>query len=560
MKIALIYPYFLVDRVQWEEVTVPPIGLYYIGAFLKEAGQEVAIWNWHDIRKSPEKIRERLEGEKPEVIGFSILHANRWGAIEIARIAKELNPEVKIVLGGIGATFLWEHLLTHFKEIDFIVLGEGEIPLGNLIRHLEKKGSTQPEEVEGIAFRKGGRAVQTRPSEPIRDLDLLPDPAKYFTFRHVVSSRGCAWDCSFCGSPKFWSRRIRFHSPDYFVTQLERLQRKGIDFFYVSDDTFTVDKERLIAICQGIIERQLALSWSAISRVDRVDGEILYWMRKAGCLQISYGVESSSERIRQALNKTIRIEDVRRAFSLTRRYGILARAYFIYGAPGETEETIQETLDLIQEIKPLGAIFYLLDLFPGTALYDRLKKETRITDEIWLKRIEGILHYETDPHLSEEKILEFGRRLRTTFFENVHSYAGDMELIDREDLYRHHADFISRLGLTFSHGDFAKKEQVREKEATAEKLFQRSLTYAPDHRAYLGLGILKQKARNFGESNRLLIEGLHHYPDSQELTLCLGLNYLNLGNFEKALACLERFPDSEQANRYAAQCRRAMEK
>ena len=130
MKIALIYPYFLVDRVQWEEVTVPPIGLYYLGAFLKEAGQEVEIWNWHDLRESPEKIRERLEAERPEVLGLSILHANRWGAIEIARIAKELNPEVKIVLGGIGATFLWEHLLTHFKEIDFIVLGEGETPWG----------------------------------------------------------------------------------------------------------------------------------------------------------------------------------------------------------------------------------------------------------------------------------------------------------------------------------------------------------------------------------------------------------------------------------------------
>ena len=560
MKIALIYPYFLVDRVQWEEVTVPPIGLYYIGAFLKEAGQEVEIWNWHDIRKSPEKIRERLEAERPEVIGFSILQANRWGAIEIARIAKELNPEVKIVLGGIGATFLWEHLLTHFKEIDFIVLGEGEIPLGNLIRHLEKKGSACPEEVEGIAFRKGGRPVQTRPSEPIRDLDRLPDPAKYFTFQHVVSSRGCAWDCSFCGSPKFWGRRIRFHSPESFVTQLERLQRKGVDFFYVSDDTFTVDKERLIAICRGIIERQLALSWNAISRVDRVDEDILYWMRKAGCRQISYGVESGSESIRQALNKTIRIEDVRRAFSLTRRYGILARAYFIYGAPGETEETIRETLELIREIKPLGAIFYLLDLFPGTALYDQLKKETRITDKIWLKRIEGILHYETDPRLSEEKILEFGRKLRTTFFENVHSYAGEIELIDREDLYRQHADFLSRLGLTFSHGDFAKKVQVREKEATAEKLFRRSLTYAPDHRAYLGLGILKQKAGDFGESNRLLLEGLHHYPDSPELALCLGVNYLNLGDFEKALACLERFPDSDQANRYVAQCRRALGK
>lgn len=480
MKIILIYPYFLEERIHEEEVSVPPIGLYYVAALLLE------------------------------------------------------------------------------KEIDFVVLGEGEFPFWNLIRHLEKKGTPHPEEVDGIAFRKGGRPVKTRSPEPIRDLDLLPDPAKYFTFQHVVSSRGCAWDCAFCGSPKFWGRRIRFHSPDYFVTQIERLHQKGIHFFYVSDDTFTVDKERLIAICRGVIERQLAVSWNAISRVDRVDEEILYWMRKAGCIQISYGVESGSESIRRALNKTIRIEDVRRAFSLTKRYGILARAYFIYGAPGETEETIRQTLDLIREIKPLGAIFYLLDLFPGTALYERLKKETRITDEIWLKRIEGILHYETDPRLSEEKILEYGRRLRTAFFENVHAYAGEIELIDRKDLYRQHADFLSRLGLTFSHGDFAQKEEVREKETTAENLFRKALGFAPDHRAYLGLGILKQKAGDFKESTSILQEGLQHHPDSLELTLCLGLNYLNLGDYERALACFVRFPESERAADYAVRCRQAL--
>ena len=294
MKTLLIYPYFLEERIHEEEIAVPPIGLYYVAAMLLEKGVDVEILNWRTIHQTPEKIREILRKKNPDLIGFSILNANRWGAIEIARQAKELNPGVKIVLGGPGATFLWEHLLTHFEEIDFVVLGEGEFPIWNLIRHLENRALPHPEEVDGIAFRKGGRPMKTRLPEPIRDLDRLPDPAKAFTFQHLVSSRGCAWDCAFCGSPQFWGRRIRFHSPEYFVTQIERLHGRGVHFFYFSDDTFTVDKERVIAICRGIMERGLSITWNAISRVDRVDEEILYWMRQAGCIQISYGVESGS--------------------------------------------------------------------------------------------------------------------------------------------------------------------------------------------------------------------------------------------------------------------------
>ena len=144
----------------------------------------------------------------------------------------------------------------------------------------------------------------------------------------------------------------------------------------------------------------LAISWFAISRVDLVDEEVLRWMRLAGCTQISYGVESGSETIRQFLNKNIQREDIKKAFDLTTRYGILARAYFIYGSPGENRDTIQATLDLIHEIKPLSAIFYILDIFPGTTLYDMFLRQSGQTDDIWLQKIEDILYFETDPHLS----------------------------------------------------------------------------------------------------------------------------------------------------------------
>ena len=173
-----------------------------------------------------------LEDKKPDLIGFSILNANRWGGIEIARTARQINPRVKIVFGGIGATFLWKHLLTHFQEVDFVVIGEGERTFLKLIRCLETDSLPAIEKINGVAYRKNGQPQRTPAAEPIGRLDDLPDPAQYFDYQHLALTRGCGGNCNFCGSPRFWGRKIRFHSADYFVDQLERLVQKGIHFFY----------------------------------------------------------------------------------------------------------------------------------------------------------------------------------------------------------------------------------------------------------------------------------------------------------------------------------------
>jgi radical SAM superfamily enzyme YgiQ (UPF0313 family) len=195
-------------------------------------------------------------------------------------------------------------------------------------------------------------------------------------------------------------------------------------------------------------------------------------MRKAGCIQISYGVESGSEKIRNALNKKNKTAQIKQAFSLTVQYGILSRAYFIYGSPGETWDTIQETIDLTREIKPLSMVVYILDIFPGTQLYADLQKRSSVTDDVWLNKIEGIMYFETDPHLSDELILAFGQKLRSDYYENIHKFVEAIHLVDKEDLYEAHADFCSRLAMTFSHGDYSKIDVIRDKDKIAEKLYR----------------------------------------------------------------------------------------
>ncbi len=558
MNVLLVYPYFLDNRIDGEDISALPMGLYYIGAMLRANGYSVTILDAHDLGQSPHRIRGVLDQIRPDVVGFSVLHANRWGAIDIARLVKADHPSTTVVFGGVGATFLWDHLLTHFPEIDYVVRGEGEHTFLDLLRFLGHGAADLPDHIAGLAFRKSGMPVKTNDREPVRDLDSLPMPADVFTYRHLSLTRGCPAGCTFCGSPTFWHRRVRFHSADYFVSQLRRLREKGVTFFYVSDDTFTLKRELVIDICRRIIAHRLDIAWAAISRVDCVDATMLGWMRRAGCVQISFGVESGSPDIRERFCKRIDDAAIHRAFELTVRYGILARAYFIYGAPGETDATIDASLALIRRIRPLSAIFYILDLFPGTALYEDFKRRTGATDDIWIERMEDILYLETDARLSRRRVLAFGKRLREGFFRLLPDFVRQLELVDDPAFDALHADFLSRLALTFSHGDYAANALVPDTLATAIHLFERALTYHPDHRAFWGLGLVYQRQRRLAASVAILERGIDHHADSVDLHVTLADSLMQMNHRPQACRVLERFPDHPQALDRLIRCCRLM--
>lgn len=546
MRILLVYPYFLEDRLNPEEVGAVPIGLYYVGALLKSHRFDVEIVNWHDRRGKKAYIEQALRDKRPDVIGFSVLHANRWGAIEIAAQAKKLNPDVKVVFGGIGASTLWSHFLKHFPAVDYVVTGEGEYPFLNLVECFRERALEKCESIDGVAFRKAGNPVRNPSGRPVEDLDTLPDPARYFTFSHVVMSRGCPGNCNFCGSPEFWGRKVRFHSAEYFVRQIELLHRKGVTYFFISDDTFTLNKKRVVDVCKRIVQKRLAITWQAIARVNHVDEDMLEWMRLAGCTQISYGVESGSTRIRDFFCKNIHADHIERAFRLTTRYGILARAYYIYGAPGESSQTIEETLALIRKTAPLGAIFYILDIFPGTKLYADYCRKHQATDDMWLDRVEDIMYFETDSQLTRDQILAYGNQLRSTFYHWLPEFVERIQLVDKKSLYPYHADFLSRLAMTFSHGDYAGNSAVRDSDRVSEALYRRALSYHPDYRAFLGLGITLQKSGDYEASIEFLVKGLEFYPANKQLSVCLGISHLNRRNPRKALSFFLKFTDSPE--------------
>ena len=558
MKILLIYPYFLDNRILEDDIRVVPQGLFYIAALLESKGHEVTLLDWHNIDKTPENIEAEFIRQKPDIIGFSILHANRWGGIDIARTARRLCPRAAIVFGGVGATYLWHHLLSNFSEIDYIVLGEGEYTFMELVNALSDDSDISIETIDGLALRKSGQPVKTGERSLVCDLDELPNPADVYTYQHVALTRGCAHNCNFCGSPRFWNRQVRFHSEDYFVHQLEVIAARGVGFFYFSDDTFTLDHERVIGVCRRIIEKQLGINWAAISRIDLISDEILGWLRRAGCIQISYGVESGSPVIRKSLGKHMSNQLIQRVFELTQSYGIMARAYFIYGCPQESDRTIQETIDLMHLIKPLSTIFYILDIFPGTKLYDDMLQRLGADDDLWLDRIEDILYFEIDPALSRDRILDWGRRLRTSFQNHLPEYVEALELVDNPELYPYHADFYSRLALTFEHGDYSRLDGIPGKAKLADRLYHRALEYHPDARAYLGIGAQYQRSGYLSQSIDILEQGRKRFPDDQQIGICLAVSYLNSDMFRPAFDLLKPLDHLQQVLPFLIDCCRQL--
>ncbi|MEA1967363.1 MAG: radical SAM protein [Thermodesulfobacteriota bacterium] len=556
MKVFLVNPACLDQRIDDEDSSSVSMGLFYLGAFLKEKNINVRIVNLADGNAPASYFTDLLKKEKPDLVGVSVLNSTRFSAMEAVSQAKEIDPCVKTVFGGVGATFLVNHFFSACPFLDYIVKGEGELTFFELLEYIESGDACFPDHVKGLAFKRDGKICETKKRELIKDLDSLPKPGKYFDLQHLSLSRGCPGNCTFCGSPAFWGRaNVRFHSHRWFVDHIELLIKRGFHHFYVSDDTFTMDKKRVSKVCDEIIARGLDITWVAISRVDFLDHEILFKMRMAGCTQISFGVESGSEQIRKILGKPVKKERIIKAFNMTVSHGILTRAYFIYGSPEESEETIAQTMELITSIKPLGALFYMLVLFPGTALYQRLIKRGEINDDIWNEKIEDIPWFQLDNDLDFEKIRDFGERLRNSFYSNLSEFADKIDLMDIKELYPCHADFLSRLAMTFSHGDYARNRDVKNSIATAEKLYNRALSYCHNARAYLGLGMLKQKKREFSKAVTILETGLQYFSEDKDLNICMAVCLMNLGRFKQALNYLEKFESHVDVEPYIKACR-----
>jgi len=409
-------------------IKVPPLGLASLATVLKQNGHEVKIIDAPAMELYTPQIKEILSKEQPEMIGVTATTPTVYNALEIAESAKEVCPDSFTVLGGPHPSFLPIETLRECPVLDAVCIGEGEETVVELAEAVEKRRDLS--DVRGIAYRlKEGRIIKNPPRPLIKDLDSLPFPAwhllpvdkytilgKKSVICHIMSSRGCPFQCIFCSSSLLFGKRYRARSAKSVVDEMEYLvseyNPKSIEF---SDDEFTLNKRRVEEICDEIKKRGLDVPWACSSRVDTISRSLLEKMKRAGCFFIYYGIESGSQRILNFIKKGIRIEQIERAVKWTRQVGIKALGSFIIGFPDETREEIERTLSFPKRLRLDFAQFSIATPYPGTELYEIAKREGLLLTEDW-SRYTAAQPVMAMKNLSVEELQKLFRRAYVNFY------------------------------------------------------------------------------------------------------------------------------------------------
>jgi len=378
MNVLLISPPTISAVKSVVGTTGPPLGLAYLASMIREE---------HDVRivdslaeefayKDVEKVIKRYD---PDVIGITSTTSMIPDAYIVAKMAKRINENVKVVMGGPHVTFVPKRTFEECPYVDFIVRGEGEITFKELIDALEK--NKDPSNILGLSINLGDKVKNNPPRPLIKDVDTIPMPSydllpieKYqvngVRFGTVMTSRGCPFNCAFCSSSLQFGKKWRGHSDSRVIEELKYLYEKyGIREIEFLDDTFTLNRKRAIRIAERIRKEGLDISWSGSSRVDIFTEEVAEAMKKGGCHTIFFGIESGSQKTLDFIGKGITPEQSVSAVKKAKRHEISALGAFVIGFPEETKEDIKKTIKLSKKVGVDFAQFTIATPYPGTRLW-----------------------------------------------------------------------------------------------------------------------------------------------------------------------------------------------
>ena len=403
MKVLLIYPLLSRKRAKVDENKQfwPPLGLAYIAAVLERAGHTVSILDRDivlrkeglDFEKVDDVTLREIKNFKPDFIGISATTPNMLDVNDVSKMIKRAAPGVPIVIGGPHATALPVETLEESAAIDIAMAGEGEETWIDLVK------GTNLSDVKGIAYRKDGKAVLNEQRGHIADLDSLPFPAHHlldmefylrpsrFTSRNlslrttsIFTARGCPYRCSFCAGPIVFPGKVRYHSKERVIAEIDNLVNKyNVEALYFAEDMFLASKKRATELLEEFIRQPWSkrLKWFAQARVNVIDPQILDLMKRAGCVGVEYGFESGSQKILDAMSKVSKVEENMKAALMTRKAGMRFQANIIVGYPGETKEDFADTIKFLEKVKPSNVGFNIFMPLPGTSIYRELKAAGR---------------------------------------------------------------------------------------------------------------------------------------------------------------------------------------
>ena len=378
---------------------MPPLGLASIAAYLEERGISVSIIDCYAHPNSLKIIRDILLTDRPAFIGFSCTTSSFIDGVHIAKMAKSLFPAIKTVFGGVHVSALKEAIIRDFKLVDFCIVGEGEESLYQVI----SQGIDSPENIEGLVFReKDDQPRFNGHRRELLDLDSLPLPAyeklagypnayKLPIFNYpkapnssCISSRGCPYACSYCDRSVF-RRSFRYNSASYLYQHLQHLKdRFKIRHINFYDDQFTFNRQRVEDFCTMIIDNSLDMTFNCAVRADHIDHELLKLMKEAGCWMISLGIETGDENLLAQHRQNVNLEMMTEKIHTIKKAGIRVKGLLMIGLPGESEKSIQKSMDYVFSLPIDDINIAKFTPFPGSPLYQNIF-ELGTFEEDWEK-------------------------------------------------------------------------------------------------------------------------------------------------------------------------------
>ncbi|NPA47506.1 MAG: radical SAM protein [Thermococci archaeon] len=358
--------------------TGPPLGLAYLASMVREE-HEVRIVDSlaEDLDFSDVvRIMKRFD---PDVVGITSTTSMIYDAYRVAEIAKSLNENSFVVMGGPHVTFVPERTLKECRYVDAVVRGEGELTFKELLDRLERGENLKG--LPGLSYRNDGGVVNNPPRPLIKNVDDIPMPAydllpmeRYRAgnsqFGVVMTSRGCPFNCVFCSSSLQFGKRWRGHSVERVIEELSMLRNEyGIREVEFLDDTFTLNRRRAMEIAKAIVREGLDVSWSASSRVDTFSEDVGREMKRAGCHTVYFGIESGSERTLKFIGKGITLDKAKAAVKTAKRVGLRVLGSFVIGFPDETRKDVEKTIRFSKRVGVDFAQFTIATPYPGTRLW-----------------------------------------------------------------------------------------------------------------------------------------------------------------------------------------------
>lgn len=399
IKIVLVNPpYVNFEGIKGSAGHAEPLNLLYLASYLREKVYcKISILDAEALGLSYKGIKNKLKKESPDIVGITCPTPTMKHVIKIAEIAKEVNPDCVVVVGGAHPTALPEQVAT-IPGIDFVVIGEGELTLSELVKVIKLKEASF-KHIDGLAYKSKDRIIFTNPRALIRDLDIIPFPARdlidfklYYSAPTkkvsseenstlILTGRGCPYECNFCMSKVIWQRKVRYRSPKTVVDEIEEcVDEYGLTEFNFIDDTFILSERRVVKICEEIIKRSLDISWICFGRANHISRSMMREIRKAGCRRISFGLESGSQEILNMMRKNITLDQARDAVKMAKEEALEVHASFMLGNIGETKETIKKTVMFAKELELDYATFFITTPYPGTDLYNIAREKGYIAE------------------------------------------------------------------------------------------------------------------------------------------------------------------------------------